>query len=279
MRANVNELNKMANQIRQDIIEIAYKAQGPSHPGPALSATDIITALYFQILHIDPQNPKWENRDRFILSKGHACPVLYSALAERGYFPHDWLTTVRRMDSHLQGHPDMKKTPGVDMTSGSLGCGLSTGVGMAYFQKLNNRPSQVFVMLGDGEIQEGPVWEAVMSAPAMRLDNLTAIVDCNHFQSCDSVENIIPEPRIRDIWEGFGWNVLEMNGHNMEDILCTLDMAYHYRGMPTCIIAHTVKGKGVSFMENDNSWHQKTPSKEQYLQAMKELKEDNNYDL
>lgn len=274
MNLSIKELKLMANTIRQDIVEIAYKAGGPSHPAPALSCTDVLTALYFRILNIDQENPQMEDRDRVILSKGHACPALYSALAERGFFPKDWLYTIRQLNSKLQGHPDMTKTPGIDMTSGSLGCGLSAGLGMALFLKQQGKNSRVFVILGDGEMQEGPVWEALMSAPAFHTDNLIAIVDNNHFQSCDAIEKIIPFPNMRKVWEDFGWNTIEINGHDMDNIVFNLDMAYRYRGKPTCIIANTVKGKGVSYMEYDNEWHQKIPSEEQYYLAIKELQEE-----
>lgn len=274
MKRSIRELMIQANQIRQDIVEIAYKAQGPSHPGPALSCTEIVTALYFRVLDVRPEEPDWQERDRFILSKGHACPVLYSALAARGFFPKEWLLTIRHLNSRLQGHPDMKKTPGVDMTSGSLGNGLSAGLGMALYLKLQKKKSRVFVLMGDGEIQEGPVWEAALSAPALGADNLIAIVDSNHFQSCDAVDEIIPMPNLKRMWEDCGWNVVEINGHDMAAVVSALEMAYSYRGRPTCIIAQTVKGKGVSYMEHDNSWHQKTPTAEQYEQAVKELKEE-----
>ncbi|MBO5556240.1 MAG: transketolase [Oscillospiraceae bacterium] len=274
MNCSISELKQQANSIRRDIIEIAYKAQGPSHPGPALSCTDIVTALYFRVLRNDPSNPAWEDRDRFVLSKGHACPVLYSALAERGYFPMDWLPTVRRVDSHLQGHPDMKKTPGVDMTSGSLGNGLSLALGMAIYLKHAGKSSQVYCILGDGEIQEGTVWEAVLAAPAMKMDNLVAIVDCNHLQSCGAVPDIQDVPGMSRAWEALGWNVVTINGHNMEEVVSTLEMARDFRGKPTCIMANTVKGKGVSFMEFDNAWHQKLLTEEQYNQAVKELEEE-----
>lgn len=274
MSLSIRELKLMANTIRRDIVEISYEAQGPSHPGPALSCTDIITALYFRFMNIDPSEPLWEDRDRLILSKGHACPAVYSALAEKGFFPKEWLTTIRRIDSRLQGHPDMNKTPGIDMTSGSLGNGLSIGLGMALYQKSKKKDSKVYVVLGDGETQEGPVWEAAMSAPALGANNLITIVDRNHFQSCGAVEDIIPLDNMKNMWESFGWHVIEMNGHNMEDIVCKLEIASRYRSKPTCIIAHTIKGKGVSFMENNNQWHQKKPTLDEYKQALSELKEE-----
>ena len=275
MNDKIRELNLKANDIRRDIMDIAYLAQGPSHPAPALSSADILAALYFNIMKVDPQNPQWEDRDRFVISKGHACPVVYAALAEKGFFPKEWLTTVRRVGSHLQGHPDMKKTPGIDMTSGSLGNGLSAALGMAIYLKHQKKTSQVYCLLGDGEIQEGLVWEAILAASAMGMDNLTAIVDCNHLQSCGAVPEIqdIPVPAMAKAWEALGWNVIRINGHNMEEIVSALERARDFRGMPTCIMADTVKGKGVSYMEFDNAWHQKIPSEAQYNQAVKELEE------
>ncbi|MBQ9061286.1 MAG: transketolase [Eubacterium sp.] len=270
----IRELELMANTIRRDIVDIAYKAQGPSHPGPALSCTDIVTALYFHTMHVDPENPNMPDRDRLVLSKGHACPVLYSALAEKGFFPKEWLTTVRRLNSKLQGHPDMKKTPGVDMTSGSLGNGLSAALGMAIYLKHQASPAQVYCILGDGEIQEGTVWESVLAAPAMKMDNLTAIVDCNHLQSCGAVYDIQHIPGMTQAWEALGWNVITINGHDMREIISALDMAKAFRGKPTCIMANTIKGKGVSFMEFNNAWHQKVPTEAEYNQAVSELKEE-----
>lgn len=271
---DTKNLKIMANQIRQDIIDIAYKAQGPSHPGPALSCTDIVTALYFKIMKVDPNNPKWEDRDRLVLSKGHACPVLYSSLARKGFFPVEDLSTVRRINSKLQGHPDMKKTPGVDMTSGSLGNGLSAAMGMALYSKTMKKGFKAFAILGDGEIQEGPVWEAALSAARFKLDNLIAIVDYNHFQSCGSVEDILPMAPLADKWKSFGWNTISINGHDMDEIVNKLEVATNFAGAPTVIIANTVKGKGVSFMEHDNSWHQKVPTTDQYEQAMLELHQE-----
>ena len=274
MNSSVAQLELAANTIRRDIVDIAYLAGGPSHPGPALSCADIVTALYYRIMDIDPSQPARADRDRLVLSKGHACPVIYSALAERGYFPKEWLTTIRRLNSRLQGHPDMTKTPGVDMTSGSLGNGLSAALGMAIYLKHLRLRSQVYCIIGDGEMQEGTVWEAVLSAQKLGADNLTAIVDCNHLQSCGSVPEIMPTPNMARIWEDFGWNVETINDHDMAQIVSALEMARDYRGKPTCIIANTVKGKGVSFMEGDNSWHQKKPTKAEYETAVRELEEE-----
>jgi transketolase len=270
MRNTTNLITK-AREIRKDIIEIAYKAQGPSHPAPSLSCADILTALYFKIMKINPANPRWDERDWFILSKGHACPAFYATLAERGYFDKNLLYTVRRVNSKLQGHPDMNKTPGVDMTSGSLGHGLATGLGIALALKIRQIKSNVFVLLGDGELQEGLVWEAAMAAPQQGTDNLIAIIDYNHLQGGGSTDEIGSLEPLQDKWEAFGWKVFEMNGHNMEDIVATLEMAVSFKGRPTVLIAHTTKGKGVSFMENDNSWHSRIPTQEHYEQALTEL--------
>jgi transketolase len=268
---DTNNLIVKAKDIRKGIIEIAYKAQGPSHQGPSLSCTDILAALYFKVMKIDPANPQWEERDRFILSKGHACPAYYATLAERGYFDKDLLYTVRCLNSILQGHPDMNKTPGVDMTSGSLGNGLSTGVGIALALKIKKIHSNVFVLLGDGECQEGEVWEAVMAAPRFGIDSLIAIVDDNHLQAGGYTDQILSLEPLRDKWEAFGWKVFEMNGHNMEDIVNKLEMAVSFQGRPVVLIAHTIKGKGVSFMESDVSWHGKIPTQAEYEQAISEL--------
>jgi transketolase len=268
---DTNNLIAKAKEIRKDIIEIAYKAQGPSHPAPALSCADILAALYFKIMKIDPANPRWEERDRFILSKGHACPAFYATLAERGYFDKSLLYTVRRLNSKLQGHPDMNKTPGVDMTSGSLGNGLSAGLGIALALKIKKIHSNVFVVLGDGELQEGENWEAAMAAPRFGVDNLIAIIDYNHLQSCGYTDQTLSLEPLRDKWEAFGWKVFEMNGHNMEDIVNKLEMAVRFQGRPTVLIAHTTKGKGVSFMENQVAWHCGIPTQAQYEQALAEL--------
>jgi transketolase len=271
MMKEIIDLCEKAREIRKDIMEIAYKAGGPSHEGPAMSCTDILTALYFKIMKIDPANPQWEERDRLVLSKGHACPALYSALAERGYFDKSLLYTVRRINSKLQGHPDMNKTPGIDMTSGSLGNGLSTGLGIALALRIKRINSNVFVILGDGELQEGENWEAAMAAPNFAIDNLIAIVDYNHLQSGGSTDRTLSLEPLHAKWEAFGWKVFEMNGHNMEDIVNKLEMAVSFQGRPTVLIAHTIKGKGVSYMENNHIWHGKIPTQAEYEQALIEL--------
>ena len=273
MNSQTVRLAKMANQIRRDIIEIAYKAQGPSHPGPSLSIADVMSCLYFHEMHVRPEEPHWEGRDRLVLSKGHACPALYAALAEKGFFPRGELLTVRKVGSRLQGHPDMKKTPGVDMTAGSLGNGMPIATGMALGLKASGNAAHVYAIIGDGEMQEGIIWEAAMFAGAHKLDNLTVILDYNHQQSCGSTEAILPMEPVLDKWKSFGWKTLEMNGHNVPDILDKLAIARAYQGMPTIIVAHTIKGKGVSFMENNNAWHQSLMTPEQYQAALQELEE------
>ncbi len=269
--ASVEELKRIAVEIRCDIIEMTCEA-GAGHPGGALSAADIVTALYFRVMRIDPRRPDWPDRDRFILSKGHACPVWYAALAERGYFDKSHLRTLRKLDSILQGHPDMRKTPGIDMTAGSLGHGLSVGVGMALAGRLLQKDYHVWVMVGDGEVQEGSIWEAAMAAAKWKLDNLTAILDRNHLQNDDCVDTEMPIEPLADKWRAFGWEVVEMDGHDMEQVVRTLEWAKEYRGRPVMIIAHTIKGKGVSFMENQVVWHGKAPCREEAEQALRELR-------
>ena len=268
---SVEELEKMAVIIRCDIIDMICTAAA-GHPGGSLSAADVVTALYFRIMRIDPQNPGWPDRDRFILSKGHACPVWYAALAERGYFDKSHLKTLRQMGSILQGHPDMRKTPGIDMTTGSLGHGLSAGLGMALSGKLQQKDYHVFVIIGDGESQEGSIWEASMAAPHFKLDNLTAILDYNHLQNDYSVDDIMPIHPAVDKWHAFGWHVLDIDGHDMAQVVAALEEAKSHRGKPTMIVANTVKGKGVSYMENVCEWHGKAPCQEEADQALEELR-------
>jgi transketolase len=267
---SIEELKVMAGAIRRDIIEMVTTAQS-GHPGGSLSATDIMAALYFRIMRLDPTNPDWPDRDRFILSKGHACPVWYAALAERGYFDKSHLGTLRQLNSILQGHADMKKTPGVDMTVGSLGQGFSAGLGMALSGKLRKKDYHVWVIIGDGEMQEGAIWEAAMAGAKWKLDNLTAILDRNRLQNDDFVDATMPVDPVADKWKAFNWNVLEIDGHNMEEIVSALETAKTIKGKPTIIIAHTVKGKGVSYMENVAVWHGKAPSQEQARQALEEI--------
>ena len=277
MSNEIQALKQKANKIRQDIIKMAYTSDRVIHMGPSLSSTDIVTALFFKFMRIDPKNPMWEDRDRFIMSKGHAYTVYYAALCERGYFSDEVFNSVRHTGSILQGHPTMYKTPGVDMTSGSLGNGLGIGIGMAYYLKLKGKDSKVFVILGDGESNEGAIWEAAMQAPVRKVDNLITFVDHNHLQSSGSCEDILPMGCLADKWKAFGWNVLEINGHDMADIVSKINIAVNFRGAPTMIIAHTVKGKGVSFMENTNAWHAGRLPQDKYEIAMKELEEETKW--
>jgi transketolase len=268
---SVEELEKMAVIIRCDIIDMICTAAA-GHPGGSLSAADVVTALYFRVMRIDPENPDWPDRDRFILSKGHACPVWYAALAERGYFDKSHLKTLRQMGSILQGHPDMLKTPGIDMTAGSLGHGLPAGLGMALSGKLQKKDYQVFVIIGDGESQEGSIWEASMAAPNFKLDNLTAILDYNHLQNDYSVDDIMPIHPAVDKWQAFGWHVIDIDGHDMAQVVVALEEAKSHKGKPTMIVANTVKGKGVSYMENVCEWHGRAPCQEEADQAIEELR-------
>lgn len=266
----VKELENISASIRCDIIEMIYAANA-GHPGGSLSAADIVTALYFRVMRIQPDNPAWPDRDRFILSKGHACPVWYAALAQRGYFDKSHLATLRRLNSILQGHPDMNKTPGIDMTVGSLGHGLSAGLGMALSGKLRKKDYNVWVVIGDGESQEGSIWEAAMAGSKWKLDNLIAILDYNRLQNDGYVNDVMPIDPVVDKWRAFGWEVVEMDGHDMREIVDTLEGARSFRGAPTMIVANTVKGRGVSYMENVCEWHGKAPSKEEAHRALKEL--------
>jgi transketolase len=267
---SIVELKGIAQQIRRDILLMIYEAQA-GHPGGSLSAADIVTALYFRIMRIDPANPAWPERDRFILSKGHACPVWYAALANRGYFDRSQLLTLRKINSMLQGHADMKKTPGVDMTVGSLGQGICAGLGMALSAKQQGLGFHVWVVIGDGEMQEGSVWEAAMAAPKWKLDNFTVILDKNRIQNDDFVNATMPVDPAREKWQAFGWNTIEIDGNDMEQVVNALEAARDHHGQPTILIANTVKGKGVSFMENVPAWHGKAPDAQQYRQALEEL--------
>ena len=268
---SIEELKAMAAVIRCDIIEMIAAAQA-GHPGGSLSATDIVTALYFRVMRLDPGRPDWPDRDRFILSKGHACPVWYAALAERGYFDREHLGTLRRLNSILQGHPDMLKTPGIDMTVGSLGQGLSVGLGMALSGKLRGRDYHVWVMVGDGECQEGSVWEAAMAAPKWHLGNLTAIIDRNRLQNDACVQDVMPVAPLADKWRAFGWHVLSIDGHDMTAVVEALESARACQDQPVAIVAHTVKGKGVSYMEDRAEWHGKAPCAEEAECALVEIR-------
>jgi transketolase len=267
---SIPELEKMARQLRRHVITMIATA-GSGHPGGSLSAADIVTALYFKVMRHDPKNPQWPDRDRFVLSKGHAAPILYAALAECGYFPVEELSTLRKLGSRLQGHTDRTLTPGVEMSAGSLGQGLSYGIGMALAGRLDKLNYQVYVLLGDGECDEGQVWEAAMFAPHHGVDNLTAIVDHNDLQLDGRVCDIMGIEPLVDKWRAFNWHVIEINGHDMGEILKALKKAREIKGKPTVIIAHTVKGKGVSFMEGNVDFHGKAPNQQETEQALKEL--------
>jgi transketolase len=265
----VAELQKIANQLRLDVVRMVHDAKD-GHPGPALSAMDIITTLYFRELNIDPSHPQWADRDRFILSKGHACPALYAALARKGYFSVDEFKGLRGLGCLLQGHPCMKKTPGVDMTSGSLGNGLSIGVGMAIAAKYRKKSYNTYVILGDGEIQEGIVWEAAMCAKRYQLNNLIVFIDHNGWQSGGQVEQISGLLPILPKWEAFGWHCQAIDGHDFTQIIKSIENAKITPG-PSVIIAKTIKGKGLPFMENDNSWHKRVPTDEELAVAVEVL--------
>lgn len=264
------ELKKTANEVRKGIIKSTHAAKS-GHPGGSLSAADVFTYLYFVGLNVDPKNPKDENRDRFVLSKGHVAPGYYSTLAERGFFPKEDLLTLRHVGSYLQGHPDMKKIPGVDMSSGSLGQGISAAVGMALAAKLQNKDYRTYTLLGDGEIQEGQVWEAAMFAGSRKLDNLVVIVDNNGLQIDGPIDEVNSPYPIGAKFEAFNFNVVEIDGHDFDQIADAFKQAKECKGKPTAIIMKTIKGKGVSFMENQVSWHGSAPNDEQCKQALEEL--------
>ncbi len=269
---DLRELRKTANDMRIDIVEMIYEAQS-GHPGGSLSAADILAVLYFKEMNVDPKNPRWEDRDRLVLSKGHASPVLYAALAERGFIPKEELKTFRKINTKLQGHPNMNDTPGVDMTTGSLGQGLSAANGMALAGKLDKKDYRVYAVLGDGECEEGQIWEAAMSAAHYKLDNLTAILDHNGLQIDGPNEKVMNIEPIEDKWKAFGWYTIRIDGHDVQQIIDAVEKAKEIKDRPTIIIANTVKGKGVSFMENQVGWHGTAPNKEQMEQAIAELTE------
>jgi transketolase len=270
---SVLELKHKANQIRQDIITMLLPAKS-GHPGGSLSAADILSVLYFQEMNVKPEDPHWKDRDRFVLAKGHAAPVLYGALAEKGFFPKEEILGLRQTGRMLQGHPDMKKTPGVDMSTGSLGQGLSAANGMALAGKLDKKDYRVYVVLGDGEMAEGQVWEAAMAAAHYKLDNVTAILDFNGLQIDGTTDDVMASRPLSEKWRAFGWHVLEVDGHDIEGLLAAFAEAKAMKGKPTILIAKTIKGKGVSFMENQVGWHGNAPSAEQAEQALKELREE-----
>lgn len=265
------ELQKTANEIRKGIVTAVHSAKS-GHPGGSLSAADIFTFLYFEEMNIDPQNPKKPDRDRFVLSKGHVAPAFYSTLAHRGFFPVEDLPTLRHTGSYLQGHPDMKHIPGVDMSSGSLGQGFSAAVGMALAGKMDNASYRVYALAGDGELEEGQIWEASMFAGHRKLDNLTLVVDNNGLQIDGKIEDVCSPYPIDKKFEAFNFHVINIDGHDFDQIRAAFQEARNTKGMPTAIIAHTTKGKGVSFMENEVSWHGAAPNDEQYEVAMEDLR-------
>lgn len=266
-----DELRKLANHLRMEAVRMVYEGKD-GHPGPALSIADIITVLYFDIMRIDPKNPDWEDRDRLILSKGHACPILYAALNERGFFG-ERIThfNLRALGSIFQGHPVMKKTPGVDMTSGSLGNGVAIGAGMALGGKLQHKDYKVYVIVGDGELEEGVIWEGVNVAAAKKLDNLIVFVDQNGWQSSDTVKNIIGSNNIKERFQSFCWDTQQIDGHDIDAIKAAIDTIEKHQGKPHVIICNDIKGKGLDYMENNNSWHKGVPSEGQYMRAVEQL--------
>lgn len=271
--SKISALEKKAVELRKTLLTTIYKAQS-GHPGGSLSAADIMTALYFDELNLRPDQPKWSERDRFVLSKGHVCPVLYSCLAMRGFFPMEELDTLRKFGSILQGHPDMKRTPGIDISTGSLGQGFSCAVGMAIANKRDNNPGRVFCLLGDGEANEGQVWEAAQTAAKYELDNLILFVDHNGLQNDGPCQTIMPPLDLAEKFSAFGFQTYQINGHSMEEILHVLEIIRsHEPGAPYAVIAQTVKGRGVSFMENVVKWHGQAPNTQEYLQAIKEIEE------
>ena len=269
----ITYLEKEAKELRKSLLTMIHAAQS-GHPGGSLSATDIVAALYFDEMKIDPKNPKWEDRDRFVLSKGHVCPVLYSALAMRGFFPIDAIYTLRKHGSILQGHPDMKRTPGIDISTGSLGQGISCAVGMAIAYKRDGKSARVFALLGDGECDEGQVWEAMESAAKYELDNMVIFVDNNGLQNDGTCAEVMPTQDLAAKFESFGCRVYRIDGHKMSEIVDVLDnIRTEPKGKPYVVVAKTVKGRGVSFMENVVKWHGVAPNDEEYARAMAEVEE------
>ena len=267
---NKNEIALHAYKARKHALTGIFNAQS-GHPGGSLSICDILSVLYFEVMNVDPKNPKMEDRDRFVLSKGHCAPALYATLAERGFFPVEDVHTLRRTDSYIQGHPDMKGIPGVDMSTGSLGQGISAANGMALAGKLSDKDYRVYTILGDGELEEGQVWEAAMFAAHYKLDNLTAFVDYNGLQIDGKITDVMNSEPIDDKFRAFGWNVIVIDAHNYDAILDAIDEAKATKGKPTMILAKSVKGKGVSFMEGSAAWHGAAPNQEQFDQAIREL--------
>jgi transketolase len=267
MKHGTEEMKKIAHQMRHDIINMTHAA-GSGHPGGALSSVEIVVALYFNVMKHNPKDHKWEERDRFVLSKGHVCPVLYSALARRGYFHPDELTSLRKLGSRLQGHPDRKKLPYLEISSGSLGQGLSVAVGMAIGFRMDKRNQRVYCLMGDGEQQEGQIWEAAMTGSHYKLDNLCGIVDVNGLQIDGFTKDVMNIEPLADKWRAFGWNVIEVDGHDIAQLIKAFEKASKFKGKPTVILADTVKGKGVDFMEHKAEWHGKAPDREQKEKAL-----------
>jgi len=268
--SDVAQLAAITKRMRRTAIEMITEA-GSGHPGGSLSAAEIVTTLFFDVLRHDPDNPHWPDRDRFILSKGHCCPILYAVMAECGYCPKDQLMTLRKLGSMYQGHPDIRFLPSLEASTGSLGEGLSLGIGMALAARLDKSPSRTYVMLGDGEIQEGQVWESAMSGPFHKLDNVLAIVDYNGIQLDGFVKDIMDVAPLADKWRAFNWHTIEIDGHDFPAIRKALEEAQATKGRPTCIVAHTIKGKGVSFMENNPKFHGTAPTADEVKRALQEL--------
>ena len=273
-REEIDRLGALGNLLRRDVVEMVYRT-GDGHPGPCMSAADMIAALYFHVMRVDPEHPDWEDRDRFILSKGHACPVLYAALARRGFFPVEELFTLRMLNSRLQGHPVAGKPPGVDATAGSLGNGVSQGLGMAMAARMLKKDYRVYVMTGDGELSEGLIWEAALAAGHLKAAALTVIVDNNRYQSGGTIAEVSGPCPIDKKWEAFGWRVLSVDGHDCSAFISALAEARRETARPSAIIARTLKGRGVSFMIGDNSWHKRTFTGKEYRQAIRELEKEN----
>jgi len=268
---SINELKNIATDLRKKVVHMVYKAQS-GHPGGSLSVAEFVTACYFKEMRVDPKNPKWEDRDRFILSKGHVCPAQYAALSMLGFFPEEVLDTLRKEGSILQGHPDMKKCPGIDISTGSLGQGFACGVGMAIAGKRDHKDYRVYVALGDGECQEGEIWEAAQTAHKYQLDNLVVFVDNNNLQIDGTCDEVMPNIDLGKKFAAFGFDTYEIDGNDMEQMVAALTLARAVKnGKPKCIFGHTVKGKGVSYMENQCNWHGTAPNEAEYLQAMAEL--------
>ncbi len=269
-KQRINELSIIANKVRKNALTAVYSASS-GHPGGSLSIADVLTLLYFEVMNVDPKNPKDENRDRFVLSKGHCAPALYGTLAERGFFPVDDMKTFRNVSSYLQGHPDMNKVAGVDMSTGSLGQGVSVAGGMALAAKLDKKDYRVYSVLGDGELEEGQVWEQAMFAAHYKLDNLTIFVDNNGLQIDGNIADVMNPNPIDEKFKAFGWNVIVTDAHDFEKLLDAVEQAKAAKGKPTAVIMKSTKGKNVSFMENNPAWHGAAPNKEQYEQAIAEL--------